>query len=194
MCFRADVLRRVPHRAFSIVEDLEYGIQLAHAGVRVAYVADAHVYGDMPTAAGAAGSQRARWEGGRRAIARRHAGPLLRAAVARRDAVLLDVALDVVTPPLSRLVATVAAGLVVTVAATLWLGRGAIPAVALWALSAAALVGYVARGMVMSGNGIRGLRDLAWVPIYVLWNFAVRRRAGVPDTWVRTDRVSSPRE
>jgi hypothetical protein len=119
MCFGADLLRRVPHRAFSIVEDLEYGLALGLAGVRVAYVAEAHVLGDMPGTAVDARSQRERWEGGRRAVVREYARPLLRAAATRRDPVLLDLALDLVLPPLSHLAAAVGGGWTLAVAAAL---------------------------------------------------------------------------
>ena len=34
MCFASEALRRVPHRAFSLVEDIEYGIRLGLEGIR----------------------------------------------------------------------------------------------------------------------------------------------------------------
>ena len=71
----------VPHEAFSIVEDLEYGIQLAYAGHRVHYVEEARVFGQMPATETASRSQRRRWEGGRHRMARTHAATLLEAGV-----------------------------------------------------------------------------------------------------------------
>nr|MCU0615948.1 glycosyltransferase family 2 protein [Gemmatimonadaceae bacterium] len=69
MAFRLETLERVPYAAFSVVEDIEYGLQLGIAGEAVRYVPDAEVLGDMPTAGDAgARAQRARWEEGRRTL------------------------------------------------------------------------------------------------------------------------------
>src|SRR5713226_5039019 len=77
MCFTAELLKQVPHDAFSLVEDLEYGIQLGKAGHRVHYAAEGHAYGAMVTNALAAQSQRRRWEGGRWKLAQRDGLKLL---------------------------------------------------------------------------------------------------------------------
>ncbi|MFS8068599.1 MAG: glycosyltransferase family 2 protein, partial [Byssovorax sp.] len=77
MGFSREVLRRVPARAFSIVEDVEYGIALAKAGYRVGYVHGAQVLGDMAPPGPAAASQRLRWERGRAALARAEGPGLL---------------------------------------------------------------------------------------------------------------------
>ena len=98
MCFTRRVLKSVPHQAFSIVEDVEYGIRLGEAGYRVHYADEAHVYGEMVSTGAAARSQRRRWEGGRRALARAHGMRLLGKAWAQRDPVLLDLAVDVLIP------------------------------------------------------------------------------------------------
>jgi cellulose synthase/poly-beta-1,6-N-acetylglucosamine synthase-like glycosyltransferase len=58
MGFSSAVLRAHPHRAFSIVEDVEYGIQLGYAGVQVHYVDEAHVFGQMVVGEQASRSQR----------------------------------------------------------------------------------------------------------------------------------------
>jgi hypothetical protein len=80
-----EVLRRVPHDAFSIVEDVEYGLQIGEAGYRVHHVAEAEVRGDMAEREGASRAQRRRWERGRRALARAYGPRLFREALARRD-------------------------------------------------------------------------------------------------------------
>ncbi|MGH8518099.1 MAG: glycosyltransferase family 2 protein, partial [Panacagrimonas sp.] len=103
MCFTQDTLVRVPHRAFSIVEDLEYGLLLGRAGIRVEYVDEAHVLGEMVSSAKSARSQRQRWEGGRAQMVSRYGWPILREAVRRKDRVLFDLALDVLIPPLGTI-------------------------------------------------------------------------------------------
>jgi hypothetical protein len=193
MCFRMDVLRRVPHRAFSIVEDLEYGIQLGLAGVRVAYVGSARVLGDMPATGAAGRSQRQRWEGGRGAVARQYVMPLLRAAFRRRDPVVLDLALDLLVPPLSRIVAAVGLGWVAAlVVVGVWGGAAALVALSLWTLAAIGLIVYVGRGCAMSG-GYRSALDLLWAPFYMLWKITVPARASRSPAaeWVRTNRTDN---
>jgi hypothetical protein len=186
MCFATRLLREVPSEAYSLVEDVEYGIRLGLAGHRVRYAAEASVLGDMAAGAGAAAVQRRRWEGGRTRMVREHGWTLLRRAAAEGDRVLLDLALDLLVPPLSTLAAAVAAGaagaglLAVT-------GGPAWPALP-WLAAVLALVGYVARGWWLSGMGARGLAGLAWAPVYVLWKLTLRAGAAVPDAWIRTPR------
>ena len=86
MCFSSKLLAEVPHNAFSIVEDVEYGLRLGEAGYRVHYADEAHVYGEMVSSAAAASSQRRRWEEGRKELVRRNGFRLLRAGIAKRNA------------------------------------------------------------------------------------------------------------
>ena len=189
MAFSAALLREVPHQAFSIVEDLEYGIRLAYAGHRVHYVAEATVYGQMPATSASARSQRQRWEVGRQGIARAHAPRLLRRAWRERSPLLLDLALDLLVPPVSTLALACAVGLG---ACALAIAAGAPLGIApwLWGLSAAGLGAYVLRGWALSGLGPRGLLDLMAAPAYMAWRLLLRRDRGAARSgeWVRTDR------
>lgn len=189
MCFTRDLLERHPHRAFSLVEDLEYGIALGLGGERVVFVPEVKVFGEMVSSEKASRSQRRRWEEGRRGIVRRLGPALLRKAM-RGDAVSADLFMDVAVPPLSRLVGLTALGLGVA-AALAWTDRSLGFALFPWALSALFLLAYVARGWVLSGTGLRGLLALARAPLYLAWKLALhlspgRRRAG--GEWVRTAR------
>jgi 1,2-diacylglycerol 3-beta-glucosyltransferase len=188
MCFAVELLREVPHEAFSIVEDLEYGIRLGLAGHRVQFAAEANVRGDMAAGTAAARTQRRRWEGGRARMLRQHGPALLRRALADRDPVLLDLALDLAVPPLSFLAAAAAAGTVAAALASLGAGR-ALPALWAWGAALCALAVYVARGWWLSGQGLRGLAGLALAPAYVAWRLALGlERAAPSDVWVRTPR------
>ncbi len=196
MGFTVDTLRRHPHRAFSRVEDVEYGVALGAAGVRVAYVPEATVLGDMPATGSAARSQRERWEDGRGGLARRAVPALLRAARTRRDPVPLDLALDLLVPPLTTLVALALAGSALAAAALL-AGWAGVIGVAGWAAALLCLALYVARGAALAGQGARVLLDLAWAPAYAAWKLALAaRRALRPppraerEAWVRTARAA----
>ena len=59
------VLAKVPFRANSIVEDLEYHIRLVASGIRVRFCDRACIYGEMPSDDRASDIQSSRWEGGR---------------------------------------------------------------------------------------------------------------------------------
>jgi cellulose synthase/poly-beta-1,6-N-acetylglucosamine synthase-like glycosyltransferase len=189
MCFSVELLRRVPHRAASIVEDLEYGIALGLAGVRVAFVPEAWVRSDMSTTERGARSQRARWDDGRRQMARRHALPILRRGLAASDPVLLDLAADLLVPPLSTLGA-VALGGAAAAAAASWAAGTVLVATWAWGASVLAVAAYLARGWQVSGTGRRGLAALGHAPVYLAWRLGVawRRRLRAPDVWVRTSR------
>lgn len=189
MAFSIDLLREVPHEAFSIVEDLEYGIRLGYAGYRVHYAPEAHVYGEMVSSENASRSQRRRWEGGRLAIAKQHGGRLLAAGLAKRSGLLLDLAMDVLVPPLTFVVAATLVGSIAAVALGL-AHPGARFAAIPWLVSLGFVIAYVLRGWMLSGVGARGLLDLLWAPIYMTWKIwlaltSPRQRS---DVWVRTTR------
>lgn len=191
MCFTAGALRAVPHRAFSIVEDLEYGIQLGRAGIRVHYADEAEVLGEMVSSEQSARSQRQRWEGGRGQMARAHGWPLLRDALRQRSALLFDLAMDVLVPPLSSVGL---AAIVLAIAGIVLRGLGAVgsPAAAIALIPALILIVHVARGVALSRLGWRGWAALASAPGYVLWKLLLKFRHR-PDAqaWVRTDREAT---
>ena len=189
MAFSADVLRRVPHDAFSIVEDVEYGLRLGEAGVRIQYVQEAHVWGEMVSRGDASRSQRRRWERGRRALAATHGPRLLWAGIRGRDPVLIDLAMDVLVPPLASLSLAAIAGAGAAIA-RLALGGPLWPAIP-WLAAVLSLLVYVLRGWALSGVGARGLVDLfVFAPVYVVWKIALslRRSEHPRGEWVRTAR------
>jgi 1,2-diacylglycerol 3-beta-glucosyltransferase len=194
MCFTTAVLRAVPHEAFSIVEDVEYGIRLGEAGHRVHYADEAHVYGEMVSSARAARSQRERWEGGRSALRRRHALGLLGAGVRDRDPVLLDLGLDLVVPPLSRLAVLAVLGALASGILARAAG-GFVLSGLVWGGAVLGIVVYVLRGWSVSGTGARGFLDLLAAPAYVVWKLTVSPRRDVAGEaeWIRTTREAGQR-
>jgi 1,2-diacylglycerol 3-beta-glucosyltransferase len=188
MGFRLDTLRRVPPKAYSIVEDVEYGVSLALAGVRVEYVHEALVQGDMPATADASRSQRERWESGRWSMVKAHVPRLLKAARGGGGVVALDLAADLLVLPLTSLVGLTGVGFVASGVMAL---LGAVPALAVlpWALAVLGLLIYIGRGIVLSGGGWRTLKDLAWAPAFALWKIALLLKpTGRKGEWVRTTR------
>jgi 1,2-diacylglycerol 3-beta-glucosyltransferase len=191
MGFSRRVLAEVPYNAFSIVEDLEYGIHLARAGHAVQYVPECEVLGEMVSSERGSRSQRLRWESGRRALRRLHGWPLLRRALARRDGMLLDIAMDLLVPPLTSVFGATCIGLVSSVILVVAWGPGYEFAVAPWTIAAGMLVVYVLRGVALSHTGARGLLALAWAPAYMGWKLALslsKRANPRTEEWVRTSR------
>ena len=189
MCFTRALLIEVPYGAFSLVEDVEYGIRLGEAGHRVHYAGEAHVYGEMVAGERSSRSQRLRWEGGRFKLARQHAPRLIGRALATRDRVQADLALDLLVPPLSFLALGVMLGLSASCALA-W-GKG-FPSASLiaWSICVLSLFAYVLRGWQLSETGLRGLVDLCRAPAFVAWKLAltVGHSFRKSDDWVRTAR------
>ncbi|HET9958310.1 MAG TPA: glycosyltransferase family 2 protein [Polyangiaceae bacterium] len=193
MCFARDLLQRIPHRAYSLVEDVEYGIRLGKAGQRVHYADEAHVYGEMVSNATAARSQRKRWEEGRSGILREHLAALLKGGLLERDKVKLDLAMDLLVPPLSRIVTGVGAGLAGSFV-LLWVAPPAgLLGLGLFGTQAALIGAYVARGWALSNTGVGGLLSLGAAPVYMLWKLTLRekRKATQSEEWIRTTRESN---
>lgn len=189
-CLSGEALQRVPYRAYSLAEDVEYGVALGLAGIRVHYAGEAEVLGEMVSAEGAARSQRRRWEAGRLQLMRQHVPVLLAAAVRRPSRVCLDLALDLLVLPLSHIV--LQALLLCLLAAVAWLWFGAEPVwfiLGLGCLAAIAL--YVLRGWQLSGSGLRGLFELLRAPWFLAWKLALMLRKRAPQEWVRTEREGS---
>lgn len=193
MCFRTSLLREVPHDAFSLVEDLEYGIRLGRRGFRVAYAFEADVLGEMVSGEAASRSQRHRWEHGRAQMVRQHGWPLLRDALAQRSKLLFDLAMDVLVPPLSRVVGLAAVGALASAVLLAFTGVG-VAASAVYGASLGAVGLYVFAGWLHSGTGLRGLTDLCFAPVYVAWKLVLAVRGGQKKTeWVRTTREGETR-
>lgn len=189
-CITHRLLRQVPYGAFSLTEDIEYGIELGLAEFRVHYADEAHVDGVMVSGERAARSQRQRWESGRLQLIRSRTLPLLRAARRPGGKICLDLAIDLCVLPLSYVALNVAALIVFSGIALvwepgmrtwLWLGLGC----------GACLAVYVLRGLQLSGIGARGLVDLTRAPFFVFWKLFVMLRGYGSSAWVRTSRERS---
>ncbi|MBI3544988.1 MAG: glycosyltransferase [Gammaproteobacteria bacterium] len=189
-CITHRLLHQVPYRAFSITEDLEYGIDLGLAGYRVHYADEAHVKAAMVSDEQAARTQRQRWEEGRFQLIRARTWPLLRAAMRGGGGVCLDLALDLLVLPWAYVAANIAALIILASVALLWE-----PTMDIWLslgiFCAFSLTLYVLRGWQLSGVGLRGLMDLLRAPFFVLWKILLMLRTHATTEWIRTKREQS---
>jgi cellulose synthase/poly-beta-1,6-N-acetylglucosamine synthase-like glycosyltransferase len=189
-CATRELLEQVSYNAFSLAEDLEYGIALGLAGYRVQYAGEAEAAQDMTVGPEAARVQRRRWEVGRFGQIRLRTLPLLRAALQRRSVVCLDLALDLLLLPLTYVSLGVGALLAVALLATWW-HPGFMPWVWFSLAGVLILAGYVMRGWQLSGIGARGLLDLLGAPVFVIWKLLLMLNRNQPEGWVRTERKRS---
>jgi cellulose synthase/poly-beta-1,6-N-acetylglucosamine synthase-like glycosyltransferase len=185
-CVTHELLNRVPYQAYSLTEDLEFGIDIGLAGFRVAYADEAHSNAEMVTDERVASTQRRRWEDGRFQLIRSRTIPLLRAAIRRADSVCLDLALDLMVLPLSYVTMNVLLLLGASLIAVHW---HLAQLVWVWTALACAvgLLAYVLRGWQLSGIGARGVFDLARAPVFLIWKLVLMLRPR-SQGWVRTDR------
>ena len=177
----AELLTGIPYGAASIVEDLEYHLNLVRAGERVRFVERAMVAADAPPGDQGAKTQRARWEGGRFRMIAEHA-PKLAREVLRGRLRLLEPLFELLLLPLAFHVLLLGLLLVLPNSA----GRT-------YALASLGLVFVHVLAAIRTGGGsLADLKALAAAPFYVLWKilllpkvFATARRSA---DWSRTER------
>ncbi len=188
MAFTRALLATTPHTAYSRTEDLEFGVQLGLKGVRVAFAADATVWGEMPSTSGVVTTQRERWIGGRVEMARRYLPQLLLRAVTHASPMLADLAVDLAIPPVSALalIAFCGTALAVFMAAlgepiALFVWGGAFAALTLHVLDAALRAGRLWDLIVYTGA----------MPRYAIDKLLITMRAPgqFGGAWIRTART-----
>jgi 1,2-diacylglycerol 3-beta-glucosyltransferase len=191
MCFSAETLTSVPWQAYSLAEDLEYGLILLLNGITVAFAPEANVIATMPRAAANAETQRARWEAGRIPIIRNYAGLLLLTAVKRMSLRLFDAFVHLVTPPLVNLLGTVVVLFVLNL--VLW-GVGVQEAAGfawIWLTLVGIGVLHVLIGLIVARADWLMFKALLQIPRYVIWKLLVYTKLLLgrrTDEWVRTTR------
>lgn len=196
MAFSQAVAREFAWPGGSLTEDLDYGLELAKRGVRIGYAPEACVLAQMPVSAGQAESQRSRWERGRRQTMRRRALPLLWDGLRQGNPLLLDMACDLLIPPLAELGALVLAWFSLALLGT---SLHLLPHPAIWllaaSLTAAGLLVYVLGGLRAAGAPREAYAALIRAPFYALWKIVLllrkpaKRPGVVGDEWVRTERA-----
>jgi cellulose synthase/poly-beta-1,6-N-acetylglucosamine synthase-like glycosyltransferase len=189
-CVTYALLKTTAYNAFSLTEDIEYGVQLGLAGFRVHYAGEAEAAQEMTANAKVASKQRHRWEYGRLLLVRTYTLALIQAALRKRSAVCLDLALDLIVLPITYVALNVAVLLAIALLAS-WHDRDFMPWLLLSLGYAGILVLYVMRGWSLSGTGVRGLLDLLGAPIFIVWKLLLMLGGQKNREWVRTERKQS---
>jgi cellulose synthase/poly-beta-1,6-N-acetylglucosamine synthase-like glycosyltransferase len=185
MAFRTELLRAVPWQSFSIAEDIEYHLQLAWAGVPVAYVDRSSIASNMPTTAATAHGQQLRWESGNLRLARTHAASVVLAGARRRDANLALAGWELLLPAQTLL------GPLTLVCVAGSLGARSPRLTRAAAATAAGQLVYVLAGLRVAGAPPAVYRALGAAPRLVAAKLAIfsriARGQGTTE-WLRTDR------
>lgn len=190
MCFSSLTLRTVPWDAYTVAEDLEYGLQLLLHEIPVVFAPEAQVLATMPEHAVNAETQRTRWEKGRIPVIRRHAWPLLVSAASRMSFKSFDALIDLVIPPFVNLVAAVVLLFLLTVAAAyagvaeLW------PYAIAWIVIIVLSILHVLIGLLSTKADRRLYLALLYIPRYAVWKFMLKLKVfrHSPTKWIRTTR------
>ena len=197
MAFSRRLLETAPWRGDSVTEDIDYGLDLIRRhNVLVGYVPGAKVMAQMPTTADQAASQRERWEGGRYALLREKAFPLLGEGLRRRSLPLCDAAVDLMVPPLAELGTLIVVFCALTAVA---IPLNLLPHPRVWALIGAldllGLLAYILIGLKIADAPRAAFAALGKAPAYAVWKLCLyalkpfRKRGGGAGEWVRTERA-----
>ena len=178
----AETLRAVPYGATSVVEDLEYHLQLLRAGRKVRFVDSTAVFGDIPAGGAGVKTQRSRWEGGRLRMLQDQ-GPGLFRKVLHGQLVFLEPFLDLLLLPLAFHVSL----LLLAAMTPFW------PVRVFAGVSLGVVAIHLLAAIRVTRGGLREIEALLGAPFYIVWKILLIPRlwkashAGA--AWVRTERA-----
>lgn len=192
MCFSTNHLRKYPWRAWSLTEDLEYGLLLLLKEVDIHFAPEAYVWAQMPVKAVNAESQRQRWEIGRYEVMRKYTWLLFRETIQKRSLKYLDVLIDLITPPFVNMLLVVLL-MISFNTALFYFDILQSKFLILW--SSLAILGFIQLfiGLVIAKADKHLYKSLFYIPIYILWKIKVYVKAlfvGREGSWIRTTRDS----
>jgi len=191
MCFSTNVLTDNPWEAYSLTEDLEYGLQLLLKDIDAVFAPEVIGYALTPKDPRNAASQRERWEMGRYPVIRKYFGELLFATLRKRSLKYFDVLIDLVIPPLVNLMGGIGI-LIICNLVLWWLGYPMFGYMAIiWFCLALLGVIHVQIGLIAADADRSLYRVFAYVPRYALWKAKIYAKAmlkGRTKEWVRTSR------
>ena len=192
MCFSADLLREVPWEAWSLIEDVEYGLILLLKGEKIVFAPEATVLAQMPVEAKNAESQRSRWEMGRFSIIKSYTSKFLVKSITKGSASYFDVFLDLITPPFVNIM--LMSSVILSLTVIFWfLGIIPILHILLWGSLLIIGVAYFFLGLYVSGAEKNLYKSLLRIPLYIFWKMKLYMnvlRKGKSNEWVRTKRDS----
>ncbi|MFA7679733.1 MAG: glycosyltransferase family 2 protein [Pigmentiphaga sp.] len=188
MSFTHGLLAMHPLQTFSLTEDIEQGVVLGLQGIRVWHVDEARIDTEIPSSGGNAASQRARWEFGRLELARKHAKSLFYNSIKNSNKISLDLAVDLVLPPLSHLALLNSVLLLAALLLPLFIGFNAFPWLTVALINMLIYSLYIFRGWQLCPLGLRALLTLFLAPFFMLWKLLILLKSSGKKQWVKTRR------
>ena len=193
MCFKTDVLHKVPWDSFSLTEDTEYGLKLLLNEYRIDFAPEAQVTAKMPEKTQHAESQRERWEMGRFPLIRKYSVKLLSAAFKKKPLIYLDTLVDLLMPPLVNMFTIVLLMLLFNLLMMLIDFSTALTFAVIWGALAAMGLLHLFVGFRVASADRHLYKALWYVPKYIIWKIKVYLKIfsdGGSKDWVRTTRES----
>jgi len=172
-----EILKNVPYKDNSIVEDLSYHLKLVEAGYKAWFTEKTHVLTSMPVSKKGLEEQRTRWEGGRLNLMIQEA-PKLLLKIVKGQYRLIEPLLDLALLPLAFHIV-----LLFIIAIEL----------PLFAFVSLLIVSFhVLAAMVIGKASWEDWKALFYAPFYILWKVTLLSKiwgsAKKGADWVRTDR------
>ena len=187
--FPWSVINQVSLASNNLVEDMQFGIDLAIAGSPPLFCSSTKVQGVLPLKNKAAQTQRTRWEHGHLSTLRTQVPRLIKESWKQKRLDLLAIAIDLSIPPLSLLVILWFSAAVIAMIASFIEGRTNI-ALNWMLIEGIVLFMGVLLAWVKFGRAILPFKSLIKVPFYILWKFPIYFRFLIKPQkhWVRTER------
>ncbi|MCU1286129.1 MAG: glycosyl transferase group 2 family protein [Acidobacteriales bacterium] len=187
-CLSRNLLQRIPWAAYSIVEDIEYSIQLVLAGERIHFVDEARVISRPTQSLGDAFPQRLRWASGTFPIMARYIPKLLIGGIMRVDLYLAESAVALALTSRMFVVYLTVLGLAFSVFAS-----GPLGMVSFSLLGATILAQFVYLVLLIRCGSEKAsvIKTILFTPFYLLWLLGIQLFAAVGfrrKLWVRTTR------
>lgn len=189
ICFRSRILQEVGWGE-GLADDHQLRNRLLLQSIRIRYEPEAIGAGEAPATWREAQAQRARWLRGTSDTSRGYAGQLLRQGIRRRDAAMIDGAIQAVMPSYSSLALLVCLALAgqMTVM-TLWGVNLPSTLHYAWAGVLCALFAYPFLGLALEGAPFLAYQAILAGPLYILWRTWLAARVRLTRSqigWIRT--------
>lgn len=189
ICFRAEILRKIGWGQ-GLTEDYQLRQRLLLEGVKIGYEPAAMGFGEAPLTWAQAQAQRARWLRGTYDSSQQFARRLLAEGIKRKDAALLDGALQAYFPSYSTLTMICVFALMLQLFINWLLGpvfHWAL--IAAWATLICVLFAYPLFGLALERAPAKAYLVILSGPLFIIWRswLALTARFGrQPVVWVRT--------
>jgi len=189
MCFTRDITDRFGWPAKSVVEDLEFEIQLNLEGTRVAFVSEARIFAEIPNTFEESATQRTRWDLGKFHVRNTYLPRLVKKGLKELNLNCFDRALELLIPPYSILWMLMLALFFLAAGLSLFTGFDLLLAV--WCGVVGSSVVYVFLGLIVARASWKIYRNLLYAPFFLLWRVKILIQGTLTKAtsqWVKTER------